>query len=536
MKNIKTYIENFTYAAKIIFKISPFSYTVCLMLRFISDILTIWFEAYFISNVLALLSRHAKWQEIVLYCLLAMVVILAKTISFEFYNLIKMKADFECRKAIQTQVYQASLKRTLNDFHTPDFFNEYSYVIEHASGYIIKSLDHIYIIFISMVYAVIFTKELIGLNTEILLTALVLMVFKFVADYFLSAKHNDIKYENELAMQPFNRKEAYFTRLFFEKKNAYDMKNPYLSDLLRNEYLDSADASVEQQIKSNKRLFPISFIQTLYNNTFTSIFVVLVLVYVLKHTGVNDVSIYWRINALFLTMFGLGLLQLPSNIREYSKYINKIRIFLDKKKDYDCLKIDCTKIPHLLIKEISFSYDRSSTFSLKNISMNIEAGQTIAIVGKNGSGKTTLLNLMLGLLNPTTGEITMDGINLSDLNLIENQYVSLLSQNFNIYYATIRDNVTMGKDGFSDDEILKALHLAECDEFFSQFENGLDTKIGKQFEDNAIELSGGQAQRIALARVFLSNAPLVFLDEPTAAIDPVFEMTILDNLKKKFVR
>lgn len=119
------------------------------------------------------------------------------------------------------------------------------------------------------------------------------------------------------------------------------------------------------------------------------------------------------------------------------------------------------------------------------------------------------------------------------LQLSDNQLISLLSQNFNIYFASIRDNVTMGKVGFSDDDVLEALTLAECDEFFNKFNDGLDTKIGRQYDVNAVELSGGKSQRIALARVFLSESPLVFLDEPTSAIDPIFETSILENLEKK---
>lgn len=380
-------------------------------------------------------------------------------------------------------------------------------------------------------YASVFVTELIGLNVKILITALVLLAAKFLTDYFLTSKQNDIAYKNSMNMQPFKRKEAYFRRLFFIKKNAYDMKTPSLSKLFKDEYLKSTEETLQRQIENNKSEVRISMIKTLYNKAFSNIIVVLILICALKCSGLNDVSVYWKISAFFTSMFGLGILQIPAEIKNYSNYIGKIRSFLQVKTEP--FRTDCTKAPHIVLKNVSFSYDENSEFSLKNINMDIEAEKTIAIVGKNGSGKTTLLNILLGLYNPTSGEITADGINLSKFDLIDNQFISLLSQNFNIYFASIRDNVTMGKVGFSDDDVLEALTLAKCDEFFNKFKDGLDTKIGRQFDENAVELSGGQSQRIALARVFLSESPLVFLDEPTSAIDPIFETAILENLEKK---
>jgi len=148
--------------------------------------------------------------------------------------------------------------------------------------------------------------------------------------------------------------------------------------------------------------------------------------------------------------------------------------------------------------------------------MQITPGETIALIGKSGSGKTTVVNLLLRTLDPQSGEILFDGVSELDLDLewIREQ-IGLVPQDPFLFYGTIRDNLTMAKEDATDDELMAAITAAELKDFVDASPDGLETRVG----DQGMALSGGQAQRLAIARALLKDAPLVILDEPTSQID-----------------
>jgi len=148
--------------------------------------------------------------------------------------------------------------------------------------------------------------------------------------------------------------------------------------------------------------------------------------------------------------------------------------------------------------------------------MGITPGETIALIGKRGSGKTTVVNLLLRTLDPDSGQILFDGASEKDLDLEWiRQHIGLVPQDPFLFYGTIRDNLTMAKEDATDAELMAAITAAELKGFVDASPDGLDTKVG----DQGMALSGGQAQRLAIARALLKDAPLVILDEPTSQID-----------------
>ena len=184
-------------------------------------------------------------------------------------------------------------------------------------------------------------------------------------------------------------------------------------------------------------------------------------------------------------------------------------------------------------KDISFIYSGTEQTVLKNINFTIEAGETIAIVGKSGSGKTTLVNLLPRFYNNEKGEILIDNIPVSDIklhNIREN--ISYVGQDIVLFNDTIRNNIAYGDmQKLPIEKIKEAAHAAHALEFIEKLPNGFDTEIG----DNGVLLSGGQRQRLAIARATLSPAPILILDEATSALDTESERYIqiaLDKLLK----
>ncbi len=190
------------------------------------------------------------------------------------------------------------------------------------------------------------------------------------------------------------------------------------------------------------------------------------------------------------------------------------------------------------LKDVSFRYPNTAKYSIKNISMTINRGSHIAIVGENGAGKSTLIKLLLGFYEVTSGEILLDGVPIGDYAIDSwHKQVSVLLQSFSTFqFATIGDNVTFG-DAEAEptkQRIDKALKFAEATELVQELPKGLDSPAATWFEeDGGVELSGGQWQRIGLARNFYRQAPIVILDEPTSAIDAHAEANIFDRLFDK---
>ena len=195
----------------------------------------------------------------------------------------------------------------------------------------------------------------------------------------------------------------------------------------------------------------------------------------------------------------------------------------------------------ITVRNVKFRYPGSETLVLKGLSLEIKRGQHVAIVGENGAGKTTLVKLLTGLYQPTSGEILIDGRNLSEVNVADwHRQLAVLSQSFIRYdFATAHENVWYGDVSreLDRDRLMDALKQAEADDFVKKLPKGGDSYVDKWMtddsDDKGVDLSGGQWQRLALARNFYRDAPIVILDEPTSAVDAAAEARIFRHLFKQ---
>lgn len=183
-------------------------------------------------------------------------------------------------------------------------------------------------------------------------------------------------------------------------------------------------------------------------------------------------------------------------------------------------------------KNVYFAYPESEHQILKNVNFTIKAGEKVAFVGQNGAGKTTLTKLILRFYEPTQGEILLDGININRYNKKEYQaFFGVLFQDFFRYEFTVKENIAIGKidEIHNFTQIEKAAKLSLAEEVVSELENGYEQQLGKRFVKGQ-ELSGGQWQKIALARAYMKNAEVIILDEPTSALDAKAESEVFERL------
>ncbi|MGG0717225.1 thiol reductant ABC exporter subunit CydC [Robertmurraya massiliosenegalensis] len=198
-------------------------------------------------------------------------------------------------------------------------------------------------------------------------------------------------------------------------------------------------------------------------------------------------------------------------------------------------KLPLGKEADISVSELRFRYGSSTEDTIKDISLSIPKGDKIALLGKSGTGKSTFLQILLGELMPTSGVVLINGYAPSDYGEDIYEMISVLNQKPYLFATTVENNIRLGNEDASEEEIERVIHLVKLDQYIHSLQNGLATQMG----ETGARFSGGERQRIALARILLKDTPIVILDEPTVGLDPRIEAdlieTIFTTLKDKTV-
>jgi len=225
---------------------------------------------------------------------------------------------------------------------------------------------------------------------------------------------------------------------------------------------------------------------------------------------------FLSINATSLTL---------CDLRDYLNYPEK------NNRDKGCKLNDFNKPCEIELQNVSYQYEGNDENTLSDISLKIRAGEKIAIVGLNGAGKTTLIKNICGLYSPTNGSIKVNGHDVKDYNI--HDYYSMFSvvfQDFHFMPVSIANTVSSVTDENTDREkVFKCIRLAGLDDKVNELEQGIDSMLDKQLNEHGIDLSGGQKQKLLLARAIYKNAPILILDEPTSALDPIAESELYEK-------
>lgn len=250
--------------------------------------------------------------------------------------------------------------------------------------------------------------------------------------------------------------------------------------------------------------------------------------------AVGDVAYYVSL----LTQFRQDFTSLCYRINMFgknTKELNDVRSFVEMEP---LLEHGGTMIPagnpKIEFKDVSFRYPSGDHDVLSHCSFTIEQGETVGLVGLNGCGKSTIVKLMCRFYDPSSGEILIDGVSNKEYDIVKlRELFGVLFQDYVRYSFSLRENVALSKleKKDCDADILRACSQSRID-FIKDWENGIDENLTRRFDRNGKNLSGGQWQRISLARAFFRDAPIILLDEPSASLDPVAEHQIFEDFSK----
>lgn len=343
------------------------------------------------------------------------------------------------------------------------------------------------------------------------------------------------RFYNERTMQL--RRIMYYLELITEPKYANEVRSYRLYDYFFNE----RKKLFHDFIKGNTDITAKEIAVSLFTSAFSMMGAVLVGIWLIQKTvrGIITVSEFYLLITAIMTLV-IGLMALSDQIASNSKSMMFINYIFEYMKETDVienkeLKIENKSIHEICFENVGFKYKGTEHYALKNINVHFDTSKTICLVGENGSGKSTFVKLLLRIYDPTEGRILLDGIDLKNYDLNElRRFYGVLFQDYVRFSDSVRNCIGFGNiDQLQNTEsIVEAAKLSGADAFIQDYEKGYNTNLSKMFFSESIEPSGGQWQKIAISRTVYSDARVLILDEPTAALDPKSEVKMFDTFKK----
>ncbi len=364
---------------------------------------------------------------------------------------------------------------------------------------------------------------------------IVLLVISIIPTFLNELKFSNSNYKLTSRMAPERRQLDYMRVIGASDVTAKEVKLFGLADFISNAFSTTAD-KYYQSIK--KLTIKRSVWGALFNIigvvAYYGAFVFIILKAVASIVTIGELTFlagsFNRLRTQLQSMFTRF-----SNITESAMYLHDYFDFIDMEFDenteFELLPTPKTIEEGIVFENVTFSYPNAHLPVFRNLSFKLFKGEKLALVGENGSGKTTLIKLLLRLYEPTSGRILIDGVDVRHYNKEEYQKLfGAIFQDFVKYYLTTRVNIAVGNiEKVNDDKrITKSAELSLADKVVKDLLKGYDQELGRRFKNGA-ELSGGQWQKIALARAYMSEAPVIILDEPTSALDARAEYEVFQR-------
>jgi len=367
-------------------------------------------------------------------------------------------------------------------------------------------------------------------------SAIIILIALFIpglVSRYIMKKNNKKSYDIMMYNINGNRRFGYFYQICSNYKYGKDLRLYQMQDMVTGIMASErakADTLWRGYCIYNTKMMAFSILGNKLLILAAYLFVGLKAMYGLITVG-NAVAYVAAITLLSLAI--TSIIERYAKLHLFNKYLSNYFTFLNLKSTKKYGDAGVLDLDNLLIefKDVSFKYPNQEDYVLKNINLKIEKGLRLAIVGLNGAGKTTLIKLLCRLYEPTEGEILINNIPIQDYNKeITEELFSVVFQDFKLFSYSIKDNVSSGLNGDSD-KVKDALEKTGMLDRVNKMSKNIDTVIYQRSKEDGIEISGGEAQKIAIARALYKDSPIVILDEPTAALDPKSEAEVYENFK-----
>ena len=444
-----------------------------------------------------------------------------------------------CEKQFLPKMYQDFYKRVIRKsismeytcFEQPDFYDKYTRALNECQwrG---NTILYYSAYFLAAIASVIAATIIVADVDPMLLVFIVPMV---AVSLYFGKKEGDLYYALDFSNTRDGRIGSYAKRVFYEKKYAGELRLFGIGKLLLDRHEKAYDEMQERNRIIRRKLSVIEPAKWILYNLLSTILPYLYITLVLNTSGVRTAAYVAMIPALStLSWRTSDAVELIVSLAKESAFVANLRDFLSYEPKTDGAElIKAEKLSDIKIRNMSFTYEGAEKPTLHDVNINIRKGEKIAIVGHNGAGKTTLVKLIMGLYNATEGEISISGVNINDYEPKSfHRCFGTVFQDLQIFALPLSHNVLMRKPANEEERKLveDSLRKAQFGDKLDTLEKGIDTMVTKEFDENGMGLSGGEAQKIAIARVFARKPDIVILDEPSSALDPIAEYNMYKNM------
>ena len=421
-----------------------------------------------------------------------------------------------------------SFSLELLKFDDSNFYNKYSVVFDNCCSITHTTISTFLSIISSLTQIVLVFTTLLWINKIVLTIMLVVIIIQLLVD----RKRIKVQYEYQHHIVKDNRQLNYLYRLFYVPQFMRDIRVNSLKDYVFSKKMAAFNSLINNIKETQGKLSVITLVLSILSHLETLLISAYFIIeayqgYMLVGDFFVSLNSYNSLKNSIASLF-----ETYNVLYENNLYITDYIFFMNigKNDKYIEGKIQLTYVKQIEFKNVSFTYPNSKTQALTNVSFKISSGERLAIVGNNGAGKTTIIKLILRLYRPQSGKIEINGINIEDYDTSSLRKVfSVLFQDYTVYPFSIRDNITLGKN-ISLERIEYALQCVDMLDRIRNLPNGIDTPITSQMLDSGVEFSGGENQRIALARIYVSDNDFIVLDEPTSNLDPFIEYKLYESL------
>lgn len=530
MKKLGKTLENTLYSIKYIWEISP-QY---IMLTIFGSVVASAFNIislYVLKYIATTLEANNVSGFLSAIVLMFVISIVLSMVNGNIGYLLEPIMQNNITEKIQNDIYEKAKQFYFEEFENKDFYNLYYFVIENGKSSIVKSVNMIS----GILTCILSSFGICGIVLQYDFVVVIIAGIGVVISYVCSMQMKQIQHNFKIDTIPNNREISYIQRIFYIKDYIKEILAFSQSNVIEEKYKEAWKNLNNLTKKWGKRLC-ILYIIIMQVNEITELLILVYLGYqvitgkiLLSEFLVLYTGIQQMIQQLKLVIENIP--ELYSNALD----IDKCFEFMNKKTGHEKDLREVDRISFIKFKDVSFSYDNER----KNIDkVSFELGdkiKTLAIVGKNGSGKSTITKLLTGFYHSYTGDIY---INDTNLNLLSRESyrarIAIMFQDFKLFSMTIAQNLKMKYEinDFEKREINTILDFVQLNDEIRKLPNKTDTILSKEFDENGIYLSGGEQQKIALARSLLQQADVIILDEPFSNMDNLSATKVLNGIRR----
>ena len=513
---------------------------------------------YFRNAMFNALDVSDEFMEVAVFILGLAVFYLIVFIPDHIYNLIiNPVLENKLRYRMHSELYRKAQRMDLACYDDPDFYNQFVWAMRESDNRAIAVVRGLWNIVNRIISATAISALLLTINVWMGILMLTGVLITIVVDYFGARLWVRVMEK----MNPLWRRESYITRVFNLSDYAKEMRTSNVGDMMTRDCEDTVDELNKLDLKYGKwftLLYGVGF-NIARRGTYYATIIIMVFELSSGRVGLGGfaaaVASLWMLQSIMMNLAD-SLMELP----KHALYIEKYFKFLEHENHLVSGTEPVPAFESLTFENVSFTYrsvftDEETALNaeiqaferkergvtepeeekpaeerpavLKNVSFTIRKGEKTAIVGYNGAGKTTLIKLVMRLYDPTEGRILYNGRDIREYDLHEyRNRIGAVFQDYRIFAATLGENVMGGgyeRTVENQSRIREALDSATFTERLNTLEKGLDTPLTREIDKEGVNLSGGEAQKVAIARVFVRPYDLIIMDEPSSALDPVAE-------------